>query len=163
MAALQEVQRHGDLGEGVQSHSRFSTVNVFFFKNRRLVLTFCVLDRSPHNRRLSQILSATSAVEAGRSVRSPGVVSPYGRCPCRERYSSHVHGRTLLHLQVISYLREIVPLEVWSPLSHTSWVHYEATCQTSFAHFVPASTRFKPNSSTSHSPWQLPQACWCLL
>lgn len=45
-------------------------------------------DRSLHSRRLSRILSATSAVEVGRSVRSPEAGCHCGLYPCRARYSS---------------------------------------------------------------------------
>lgn len=61
----------------------------------RLKLSVCspaslllyVTDRSPHSTQRSPIHSATSAVEDGRSVRSPEADCHYGLCPCRARYS----------------------------------------------------------------------------
>lgn len=61
-----------------------------------LPLSYLCTDRSRHSRRLCQIPSVTSAVVAGRSVKSPEVGWHCGLCPCRERYSLCIHGNALL-------------------------------------------------------------------
>lgn len=74
----------------------WAKVGVFIVSaHLRLKLSVCspaslllyVTDRSPHSTQHSPIHLATSAVEVGRSVRSPEADCHCGLCPCRARYS----------------------------------------------------------------------------
>lgn len=63
----------------------------------------CVADRSPHNTQRSPIHSVTSAVEVGRSMRSPEADCHSGPCPSRARYS-RTRSRPCVHPNVLNGL-----------------------------------------------------------
>lgn len=92
MDPLQEVQSHGHLGQG-----GFFSVCLFFYVCTSTSKAcspepppLYVADRSPHSPQCCQIPSVTSAVEVGRSMRSPEAGCHFGPCPSRARYSHTV-------------------------------------------------------------------------